>query len=242
MPASFPGDDFVAFGRAASRFFPELLSLEYHDDRLEKGQHFERAWQAVRYRYRLCVECDGEFRSLLASPSERWQAGWGDEELTYGLERCVYVFFVSALSVFESFGFCLYFLGGALRADKFPHLAKPRNINLAATGKAFASAFPDARITAGLVALPQSPGLTKIGTLRNLLAHRLSGRRAVRAWSDGKTHGKEEKWHIPGSPEDLEFSDDMLQDHLGEVTKMLAPLTAAAREFAESQGKTTKLP
>jgi len=59
--------------------------------------------QAVRYRYRLCTECSEEFKALLANPSETWQAGWGDEELMYKLERCIYVFFMSGLSVFESF-------------------------------------------------------------------------------------------------------------------------------------------
>ena len=235
MPASFPEADFLAFGRAASRFFPELLSDECLNDPLETRQHFDRARLAVRYRYRLCTDCDAEFRSLLASPSESWQAGWGDEELTYRLERCVYVFFVSALSVFESFGFCLYFLGGALRPREFPHLATPRNITLAATSKAFAGAFPNARITGELAALLKKPEFTRIESFRNLLAHRVSGRRTVREWSNSKTQGREDGRHIPSSPEELEFSDDMLQRLVGEVAEMLAALTVAAREFAENQ-------
>ena len=38
-----------------------------------------------------------------------WAAGWGDEELTYKLERCIYTFFMSGLSVFDSFTYCPLF-------------------------------------------------------------------------------------------------------------------------------------
>jgi hypothetical protein len=38
--------------------------------------------------YRICAECNDEFKALRANPGE-------DEELTYKLERCIYVFFMS---------------------------------------------------------------------------------------------------------------------------------------------------
>jgi hypothetical protein len=42
-----------------------------------------------------------EFKALLADPSEAWQAGWGDEELNYKLERCIFVLFMSGFGVRE---------------------------------------------------------------------------------------------------------------------------------------------
>src|SRR5438270_8513013 len=111
MPPAFPENDFRAFFTAAARFFPELLSSENLSDPLERRRHFELSWQAVRYRYRICAECNDEFKSLLSKASEHWREWGADEELNYNLERCIYIFFVSGLSVFESFGFCLYFLG-----------------------------------------------------------------------------------------------------------------------------------
>jgi Glutathione-dependent formaldehyde-activating enzyme len=120
MPSAFPESEFRAFSIAAGAFFPELLSDEVLFDRLERRRHFDWSCQAVRYRYRLCSECCVEFKALLADPSEAWQAGWGDEELNYKLERCIYVFFMSGLSVLESFVFCLYFLGNAIRLDFVP--------------------------------------------------------------------------------------------------------------------------
>src|ERR1700757_4815739 len=125
MPFTFSDSEFRSFGIAAARFFPDLLSDEALYDPLEKRRHFDWSWQAGRYRYRSCVECSEEFKTLLDNPSQAWQSGWGDEELTYKLERCIYVFFLSSLSVFDSFALCLYFLGNAIQASAFPDVANP---------------------------------------------------------------------------------------------------------------------
>jgi len=240
MPPEFPETEFRAFGLAASAFFPALMSDENLFDLQEKRRHFDWSWQAVRYRYRICSECNDEFKALLANPSESWQAGWGDEELTYSLERCIYMFFVSGLSVFDSLGFCLYFLGNAIRPAAFPDVANPRSITRKATNRALSAAFPNAAIAGLLAELPQDPGFATIDLVRNLLAHRISGRRSVRASStrhlDGMhTHWREETWHIPGSNGGLIFNDQLLQQHLNDITRLLTTLALAAREFAESQ-------
>lgn len=235
MPQSFPMDEFRAFGIAATSNLPKLLSDEDLTDPLARRRHFDWAWQAVRYRYRSAAECGDEFKALLANPSDLWVAGLGDEEMMYKLERCIYMFFMSCRSVFESFGYCLYFFGGALQPGDFPYIAIPRKISLRVTSKAFAVVFPNAAITAQLAALLEKPEFIKIQEHRNLLAHRLSGRRSVRGWSDGNTHTHEETWHIPGSTDALQFSDDMLHRHLDEIAGMLKTLTTGAREFAESQ-------
>jgi hypothetical protein len=239
MPSAFPESEFRAFSIAAGAFFPELLSDEVLFDRLERRRHFDWSCQAVHYRYRLCSECCVEFKALLADPSEAWQAGWGDEELNYKLERCIYVFFMSGLSVLESFVFCLYFLGNAIRARDFPHFDKPKKITLTATSKAFTAAFPNAAITRHLVEMPRKPEYTIIDTLRNILAHRLSGRRSVQTCGtthpDGTyTYTREETWHVPGWGEELKFDEGLLQRHLDNVTCLLTTLASAAREFVEN--------
>jgi hypothetical protein len=192
----------------------------------------------VRYRYRLCFECSEEFKSLLVNASESWRSGAGDEELTYKLERCIYIFFMGGLSVFESLGFCLYFLGSTLQPSVFPHVAKPKKITLDATTKAFASAFPQAVITQRLSELSQKPEFTVLDGVRNILAHRLSGRRSVR--SSGTLHRDgthesttEETWYLPGSNEKLTFDEEMLRRYLDAITDLLTTLASASREFAE---------
>jgi hypothetical protein len=77
MPASFPESDFRAFGVAATAFFPGVISDEALFDPQEKRRHFDWSWQAVRYRYRSCGQCNDEFKALLANPSDMWKAGWG---------------------------------------------------------------------------------------------------------------------------------------------------------------------
>src|ERR1017187_8581861 len=157
MPPSFPMDEFRKFGIATVPFFPKILSNEDLADPLKRRAHCSAAWQAVRYRYRLCSECSDEFKTLLANPSAMWTAGWGDEELSYKLERCIYTFFMGGLSVFDSFAYCLYFLGQAIDPTAFPDVAKPRNINRNATARAFKTAFPKATITDVLLGLSGDP-------------------------------------------------------------------------------------
>ncbi len=240
MPPAFPETEFRAFGLATRPFFPELLSHEALYDPLEKMRQFDWSWQAVRYRYRSCAECQDEFRALLKNASEEWRAGLGDEELTYKLERCIYVFFVSGLSVFDSLAFCLYFLGNALRPDAFPGVAHPRSITRKTTSQAFSVAFPQARLAALLTGLQNDARFNAIDMVRNLVGHRISGRRSVRSSAtlhrDG-THTvdwHEETWHLPGAGGTLTFDEEMLQRPLNDITDLLIPLATAAHEFAES--------
>lgn len=240
MPSSFPKTEFRAFGIAATNLFPALLSDEALFDPQEKRRHFDWSWQAVRYRYRSCAECSVEFKALLDSPSENWQAGWGDEELTYKLERCIYIFFMSALSVFDSFVLSLYFLGNAINGAAFPDVANPRKITRAATLRAMRGAFPHDAITGSLASLSDDARFNTIDQIRNLLGHRISGRRSVRSSGTLQKNGSfttdfhEETWHIPGAHEKLAFDKELLQRHLDHISDLLSSLTAAARRFAES--------
>lgn len=170
-----------------------------------------------------------------------------DEELTYRLERCIYLFFISALSVFESFGFCVYFLGSALEDTNFPYFSNPKKITLAVTSTAFTKSFPDTEITSQLAELLQAPEYTNIDALRNILAHRVSGRRSVRGQSstnaDGTIwHSTEESWHIPGSSEVLIFDEEMLNRYLHKLTKRIYSLVSAARQFAQNCQSTGEWP
>jgi len=241
MPPSFPAKDFRAFGTAASAFFPSLMSDGALYDSQEKKTQFDWSWQAVRYRYRTCVECNDEFKSLLANASEMWLAGWGDEELTYKLEHCIYLFFMSGLSVFDSFAFCLYFLGHAIQPEAFPKVANPRDITRKTTSEGFEKAFPQAVITGLLGRLSDDARFMTICTVRNLVGHRISGRRSVhssaRVDADGiyTTEWHEERWHLPGAAgQKLIFGEELLQCRLNDITDLLTPLTSAARVFVEN--------
>ena len=244
MPLSFPELEFRAFA-LASICFPMLMASEATNDQKETKRHFDWSWQAVRYRYRSCAECNQEFKALLADSSQLWQSGWGDEELLYQLERRIYLFFASALSVFDSFAFCLYFLGSAIRPSEFLLISKPRKITRKQAAEAFSTVFPQTSISDLLTSLQSDPNLTtndarfvNIDAVRNVVGHRISGRRVVRGWGtthlDGThTQCREETWHLPGATETLMFDEEMLQRHLDDITNLLNPLVSAARQFAE---------
>lgn len=245
MPPSFPLDEFRAFGKAMVPFFPFTLSDEDLNDPLKRRLHNDWAYQAVLYRYRICSECNDEFKVLVANPSERWTAGWGDEDFNYKLERCIYTFFMAGLSVFDSFAYCLYFLGQAIKPTEFPDVVKPRNITLNTTAKAFAAAFPQAAITPLLAALRADARFGVIFDFRNIVGHRLSGRHSVRSSRtmnrdrNVTTDFYEETWHIPGAAVSLTFDPEMLQRVLNDITDLLRTLATAALQFAETHTRAT---
>lgn len=204
MPAAFPEQEFRAFLATARAFLPAFLSYETLDDPWERFWQFDCSWQAVRYRYRICSESNDEFRSLVANSGDAWREGLStDEEFKYRIERHIYTFFMSALSVFESFGFCLYFVGNAMRPGEFQLFAQPKRITLDATTRTFVKAFPKTRIAQALSRLPDSLAFRMIDEVRNVLAHRVGGRRSVISSStvhrdDTVTESRQEVWYMPG--------------------------------------------
>ena len=191
-------------------FFPKLLSDEDLNDPQEKLRHFQWAWQAVRYRYRLCYDSSEEFSALLINPNEAWSKISIDEELSYRLERCIYVFFISGVSIFDSLTFCLYFFGSALRPANFRYVNEPKKITLKATISAFATSFGQANITERRRELSEHPEFTALEQWRNILAHRLAGRRSMRSsrtvLRDGTDESTwDERWYMPGPDQKLTF-------------------------------------
>jgi len=54
--------------------------------------------------------------------------------------RCVYSFFTGGISVFDSFAFCLYFLGHAIQPTAFSKIGKLKRITVKNAAKAFSDA------------------------------------------------------------------------------------------------------
>jgi hypothetical protein len=238
MPSSFPQETFQEFGKQASKLFPAVLTDKNLNDPLQKQQHFERAWLAIRYRYRACYEQNEEFKALLQHTTDLWREWGSDEEKNYRLEQCLYYFFMNCLSVFDSFAFCLYFVGAMIVPEHFSHVGKPKNITLKATTNAFASAFPNEPITKRLRILSEDTDFKRVKLVRNILAHRLAGRRNVHSFgttdADGTyTQTREEIWYIPGSNEKPEFSEKLTQHHFEGVNRLLTTLFLVSIEFVK---------
>jgi hypothetical protein len=238
MPFTFPHVTFQKLGKSSAEFFPDVLSNGYLADPLQRRQHYDRALLAVCYRYRACSEYNDAFKAMLVNASELWREWGGDEEQNYKIEQNLYQFFMSGLSVIDSLGFCLYFLGSMVHPKHFPLTSKPRHITLMATGSAFAVAFPDTLITDHLKGLLADAGFLSLREIRNILSHRLTGRRSIYETftidSKGISTEKEEVWHVSGSDENLIFDEGLIQRHFDYITRVITALISAALEFLES--------
>lgn len=243
LPSSFPKDRFLEFGLLAAGLFPKLLSNEHLSDLNvphPRRLHLDRSWMAVAYRYRSCAEHNEEFKALLNDASELWKEWGSDEEQNYKLERCLYGFFMNGLSIFESFVFCLNFVGDALQPGSFPNVNAPKKIKLENTVEAFKAAFPHLAITTRLAALAQQKDYQRIDGVRNILAHRLGGRRNVSSSNvvvrDGTfNHTRKEVWHLPGMSDELIFDEEMTQRCLNGITNQLTSLVEASIELLQQK-------
>lgn len=239
MPPGFPDEAYLKFGLLAGGLFPSPISDEALNDRLEKGRQFNQAWLAVRHRYRACADSNDEYKALFDNPSAGWSAGLRDEEYEYKLERCLYLFFTSALSVLESLAFGLYFIGNALSAPHFKHVSDPRRITLTLVQGAFGKAFPQAPITSALQQLTKDEEFERLSNIRNVLAHRLVGGRTIR--SRGVTHPngtyeqeRWETWHLAGSGLERRFDEGLTRRRLDGLNRLLSTLVPVCLEFVES--------
>jgi hypothetical protein len=129
MPPAFPSTEFRAFLQAASQFFPAPLSDKVLDDPQEKRKRSGTLiGRGTRYATATAVAPSVKANSGRCSPM-RVKHGGPDgvnEEFTYKLERCIYLFFMGALSVSDSFAFCRYFLGHAIQPGAFPQRGQKR--------------------------------------------------------------------------------------------------------------------
>jgi|SRR3990172_4008409 len=242
MSPTFPQNTFEEFGKLARTFFPPVLSDENQNDPCQKLSHFQGAWRAVCYRHRACSEQNEAFKILFANAmdSELFREWSEDEEHHYKLGQCLYNFFMNALSVFESLGFCLYFVGAMIDSNNFTDVSNPKHIKLNTTRTAFEAAFPRASMTTHLIELSKNPDFIRIDTIRNILAHRLIGRRNIR--SSGTTHldgtrteAREEVLYIPGLNEELAFNEKLLQRNYDDLNRLLTALISASLEFVQSE-------
>lgn len=240
-PKGFPQELFQEFGKYAGELLPAPLSDEALSDPLQAQHQFVQAWRAVRFRYRTCCEVNEEFKSLFATASELFREWNWDEEHGHKIQRCLYTFFTNGLSVFESFGFCLYFVGNAIKPKEFVHVQEPRNITLRSASDAFNAAFPNTAISNSLVDLRNDGEFRKLDSIRNILAHRICGIRAVRSYSvrelDGTfTGSREDVLHLHGADE-LQYDEELIQRHLDAITCTLSALVTAAVEFVRGAKK-----
>ena len=223
----------------AATLFPAPLSHEDLNDPILSRLHFDRSWMAVACRYRACGEQNEDFKTLLRGASDFWSEWGADEEQDYKLERCLYAFFMNAHSIFESLGYCLYFVGAAVKPAEFTHVTEPKKITLEETSRAYRTAFPKTRVARELEGLLEKAEYRQIKEIRNILAHRLVGRRHVHSSIRDARHGRytgtrKEFLFLPGASVELQFDAEMTQRCLDPITSLLTSLLDASIDFARN--------
>jgi len=101
MPDDF---DLVAYERIASRIAP------LHEVHPDSWPEYAGGWSAIGFRFYACAEYDESF-----ARSFRQHGGSPPPPERYGQERDLYGFFVSGLSVIETFGYGLFAVASMLR-------------------------------------------------------------------------------------------------------------------------------
>lgn len=160
MPDDF---DISSYERVASRL--ALLHGTYPDTWPE----YVAGWIALTHRFRACAEYDESFAEFF----ERY--GGSPQALErHAQERDLYGFFVSGLSVIESFTYGLFAIASMLRSDRFPIQTddEKRRINPQMVRDKFASVFPGEPVTEELSALMADHTFGEWKDYRNMLAHR----------------------------------------------------------------------
>jgi hypothetical protein len=81
-------------------------------------------------------------------------------------------------------------------------------------------------------------GFSIIDAVRNLVGHRISGRRSIAASSTTNADGtrkewREDTWALPGAAGKLRFDQGLLQRHLDDITCLLTALASAAGDFVQ---------
>ena len=167
VPADFPRE---VYNRIGLRIYEKLYLTGVSP---VLAEHFSDAWLAVAYRFFACTEHDASFRSSIE------RAGSNPPRLEHYIqERELYGFFVTGLTVIESFYYGCYVIASMINGDGFP-MDNPRSIQVSSTADKFVKNFAQKPITRELDSLRNNDAFKRWSLIRNVLAHRVNPARQV---------------------------------------------------------------
>lgn len=133
-------------------------------------------WNAVAYRWRACWDASESFKASVLRDGDAPEQG-----PRYHQERSLFEFFVSALSVLESYTYSLHAIGAMLKLDGFAMVTEEdrKAVKVKSTVRRFNDAFPDDPLSTVLQTMTSAKEYTELTLLRNTLAHRTQPGRAI---------------------------------------------------------------
>lgn len=127
-------------------------------------------WNDVGFRFLAAARWDDEWRESLADHGTA-----PPPEHRFRQETALFGFFVSSLSVLESFCYAAFASAALVRPDAFAEIRDPgqqRRITPTLTRDRLATQFPDAPLIARIAELLTSSDYQRIADIRNALVHR----------------------------------------------------------------------
>lgn len=231
MPDDFPIQD---YNHIHSKM--QLFANSHPTEFAEYGG----GWNALAYRFSYTADNDDEFREALKNNDRYLQ------------ERGLFGFFVSGLSVVESFSYALYFIGSILDAARFPISTEEdlRNVNPGRTANRFQAAFPGSDISDVVSNVVKSNSFTEWKLVRNILAHRSTPGRHISvelapeqftitdspespppAPSPTQQQRRTDVWKLQG----LSIDEDLTSGRRAWIAGVLADLMQSARRFVDDR-------
>jgi hypothetical protein len=167
--------DPTGFPTVAWRRVLDDLVTPWHGS-AEFWSDFAGGWLALAYRWRACFDANDAF---VASVREHGETP--TEGARYQQERLLYEFFISGLSVFESYAYALHAICSVLDASSFPLTsdAHRRAVSPAKLGSRLKASYPKEKLTITLGSVLDSAEYQRWSSLRNVLAHRVQPGRTI---------------------------------------------------------------
>lgn len=167
IPADFPRE---VYNRIAHRIHEKFYVTGKSP---ELATHFNDAWMAVGYRFITLTEHDANFQASIK------RAGSNPPRLEHYIqERELYGFFVTGLTVIESFYYSAYVLASIINADGFP-MDDLKSIRIGTTANKFMKYFAQEKIARELDSLRNDNAFKQWSFTRNVLAHRVNPARKI---------------------------------------------------------------
>jgi len=198
--------------------------------REEQVFHYGGAWNGIAYRFMSCADADDQFTKLIAEPQSHLNRFHQDEALVK--------FFVSGLSVIETFFYGLYWIGSMAEPGRFPivtgnHL---RGIEAGKTMDRFRAGPHMALFTRSFAALQTQDRATgkwentapyaELKEVRNILAHRASYGRVVNMAAGGGVQ-LDDIWRV----RDIPLNDQLTRSRRAWLVATLSGLLDGAEAY-----------
>src|SRR5258706_1270690 len=161
--------------------------------------HFHDAWLAVAYRFFTFTEHDTAYRDSIR------RAGSNAPRLEHYIqESALFGFFISGLTVIESFYYSCYSLAAMLDDKNFP-MKTPKFIQPTSTADKFVKFYSGELLTGTLDRFRNDIEYKNWGKIRNILAHRILPARQVKVtiWPPQPNPLHEVSWTEDSIPLDL---------------------------------------